>query len=342
MEGLFKEFDNENALRSYPFAAGCVLPSKGSLAIPPGLFVDAAVYPVNPSGVVYLSSVSEDGVFSISDDLGVVMAGKANGDLVELFSISDSERYMGTLMASSGEALSDFANVGAPREYRQEQTAFAASCVFPVVVDGVLDVSVGGTGSVRDSISFANGMSDTMRVSSGIQSGKRTLRFDVLPRPSPPDLNSIKRITCVVDGKTPFRISRSDGVNNVVALSLYGIDRAAVCGAAHRENSFEMSDTCGCEKNIPSGRTLPDTYQSISVDIPYVSHNAFFLVVPDAMGYDNPLSLTLEDGAVSPKTEDPKVVVDGLSAEVAEGEMLDQVSSKAVVLQVPGLSGGTI
>lgn len=342
MEGSFKEFDNENALRAYPFAAGCALPSEGGVAITPNLLVDAALYPVNPSGIVYLSGVSKDGKFSVSDDSGVIMAGEASGDSVELFDASDGERHMGTLVAYSHEALSDFVSFGTDRVYTKEQTAFAASCVFPVVVDGVSGLSVGGTGRISGNLLFANGRSDTIRVSSGIQGGRRTLRFDVLPRPSPPDLNSIKRITCVVDGKTPFRISRSGGINNVVALSLYGIDRAAVCGAAHREDSFEMSDTCGCEKNIPSGRTLPDTYQSISVDIPYVSHNAFFLVVPDAMGYDNPLSLTLEDGAVSPKTEDPKVVVDGLSAEIAEGEMLDQVSSKAVVLQVPGLSGGAI
>lgn len=353
MESLFREFDNENALRSYPFAAGCALPYEGDNAIPAEVFVDAVLYPVNPVGILYLSSVSKDGVFSVSDDSGVIMTGTASGASVEFYDKSDAPRHVGTLMASSELALSEFMNSGAERSYTREETAFASSCVFPVVVDGVTSLSVGGTGKVRgDGLKFTNGNQDAVRVSSRhLGPGRKTLRFDVLPYPDPPDMKSIRRITCVVDGKTPFRISRPEGDGspyNVIALSLAGIDKEVVCAAAHRENAYEMSDTCGCEKDIPSGKSIGDTYQVMSVDIPpneaagrpYGAYNAFFLVVPNTPEYANPLSLTLEDGAIIPKIEDPEVVVDGLSAELAEGEMRDDTSSKAVVLQVPGLSGG--
>ena len=52
MDGIFAEFENENALRSYPFAGGCVPKGEERSEIPSDVFVDAAIYPVNPSGVV--------------------------------------------------------------------------------------------------------------------------------------------------------------------------------------------------------------------------------------------------------------------------------------------------
>lgn len=338
MEGIFKELENENALRSYPFAAGC------STDIPPGVFVDAALYPVNPEGVLYLSGISGTGEFSVSDESGVIMSGTASGSVVELYDTSELSRHVGTLVASSEKALSDFASVGGERSYTSKSTAFAPSCVIPVVVDGVSTVSVGGTGRIAGSVNFANKPTDTIRVSSGQSSdGRSTLRFDILPRPSPPAADSIKRIICVVDGKTPFRIGKTaGGPYNVVILTLDTIDREAVCSAAHREDSFEMADTCECRHTAPTPRTIPDTYQLEEVYIPYSAANAFFLVVPNLAGYVNPLSITLEDGVVAPKTDDVKVVVEGDSATLAEGEMLDSVTSKGVVIQVPGLSGGEI
>jgi hypothetical protein len=357
MEGIFLEFENENALRSYPFAAGCVPPEQGSDAeIPPGVFVDAALYPVNPSGTLYLSSISEDGTYSISDERGVVMSGAASGAAVELYDASDFSRHVGTLVAASEEVLSEFSGRGVLREYSSSETTFAASCVFPVVVDGVSSVSVADSGKVAGHIEFSNMDSDDIRVSSGIAAdGRKTLRFDVLPRIADPGGASIRRIICVVDGRTPFRISRAQGLYNTVILTLDAIDRDTVCSSAHRENSFEMADTCSCngpcKPDMPSKEGIPYAYQIVEVFIPPDadgSHggvrdgadNAFYLAVPNLVGYVNPLSITLEDGAISPKTTEPEVVIDGNNADLAEGEMLDKVLSKGIAIQVPGLSGG--
>ena len=128
-----------------------------------------------------------------------------------------------------------------------------------------------------------------------------------------------------------------------------------VCASVRRENHFEMADTCKCEKDpLPDEESLPEHYHLEEVfippdeddgrpegGIPEGADNAFYIVVPNVMGEGrNPLSITLEDGAVSPRTEDLKVVVQGDSADLAEGEMLDEMTSKGVVIQVPGLSGG--
>ena len=357
MEGIFIEFENENALRSYPFAAGCVPPPLGADAeIPPGVFVDAALYPVNPSGTLYLSSISENGTYSISDSAGVVMTGVASGATVELYDTSEFSRHVGTLVASSAETLSEFSGRGVRREYSESETSFASACVFPVVVDGVVSVSVSGSGKVAGRVGFSNGPSDDVRVSSGVAAdGRKTLRFDVIPRISVPDDASIRRIICVVDGQTPFRIFRNPGMYNSVVLTLDTIDREIVCSEAHRENMLEMFDSCGCDgpcrPEMPRRDEIPYWYKLIEIfippdadrshgGIPEGADNAFYLVVPNMPGYSNPLSVTLEDGIVSPKVTDPEVVVDGNTVELADGAMLDDVTSKGVVLQIPGLTGG--
>lgn len=353
MDGIFAEFENENALRSYPFAEGCVSPDNEDAAIPVGVFVDAAIYPVNPSGVLYLSEISEFRVFRISDGSGVIMEGTAEGRNVEFYDLSGLRRHVGTLVASSEDALSEFAGRGSLREYSQENTAFASACVFPVVIDGVTSISVSESAKTAGAVGFSNSKSDDIRVSSAIKNGRKTLRFDVLPRPGENGSGSIRRIICVVDGQTPFRIDKI--AYNTVRLSLANLDMDTVCSSVHRENHFEMADTCKCDKDpLPDEESLPEFYQLEEVfippdeengqpegGIPEGADNAFYLVVPNIMGEGrNPLSITLEDGAVSPKTEDLKVVVQGDTADLAEGEMLDDMTSKGVVIQVPGLSGG--
>jgi len=357
MEGIFLEFENENALRAYPFAGGRDPSAEGS-AIPDGVFIDAAIYPVNPSGTVYLSSVSEDGLFSVSDGTGVIMTGRPDGASVEFTDLSGLSRPCGVLCASSVDALSEFAHRGYEMRYTADQAAFAASCLFPVSVGGVTSITVGGAGPAAGDVSFVNGADDEVRVSSGtLEDGRKTLRFDVLPRPSAAEDLSVRRVICVVDGQTPFRISKLAPGSNTVALQLEGIDREDVCAAAHRELSFMPADTCSCgegedgpcDKSYEdAGEPLPETYQLEEVFVPPTSENAdgaenaFYLVVPNEVGYANPLSITLEDGVVSPKTTEPEVVVNGMGVELAEGETMDSVTSNAVIIQVPGLSGGAL
>lgn len=350
MDGIFIEFENQNALRLYPFAAGCVRPESEGSEIPAGLFVDAALYPVNPSGTLYLSSISDDGRFSVSDDSGVIMEGSPAGNIVEFRDTTSMSRRVGVMVASSAEELTAFLERGGAREYGPEVTAFAASCVMPVVIDGVVSVNVGDSGMTAGDVSFSNSSTDDIRISSTtMEDGRQTLRFDVLARPGVQESRSIRRIICVVRGNTPFRIVKQ--AYNTVILTLYGIDRDDVCDSVHREDRLEMHDTCKCQGTLPSRKRIPYADQLVEVFIPpdadgseggiaEGSRNAFFLIVPNLLNYRNPLSITLEDGMVSPKLKDPEVSMDGYGVEYAEGAFADDVTSKGVILQVPGLSGG--
>lgn len=353
MEGIFAEFENENELRNYPFAGGCT-PIESEASIPTGIFIDAVFYPINPSGTLYLSSVSAEGVFSISDDSGVIMTGSPSGKTIEFYDLSSFHRHVGTLVSSSEDVLVEFAGLGFDREFPSSYTTFASACVFPVVIDGVISVAVGEAGAATGEVAFSNSRDDVVRVSSGIVDGKNTLRFDIIPRKIVPDESFIKRVICVVDGQTPFRIKKSNISYNTIILTLDSIDKDTVCSYAHRENSFEMADTCGDDKgNNGAPKYIPEIYQLeevfISPDetgeeggLSNGADNAFYLIVPNVSGYINPLSITLEDGIVSPKLENPEVTIDGMEANLVEGASIDNMTSKGVILQVPGLSGGQI
>lgn len=338
MEGVFAEFENENGLRSYPFAGACAAAG----AIPDGLFVDAMLYPVNSRGSLYLSGVSEEGVVSISDGNGVVMTCDApSGRTLEFRDVTPFARHVGTMVAASAKALAEFVGRRIPMSFTPLQTTFAASCTFPVAVDGVTSMDVGGTGPVTGRISFSNGLRDDVRVSTRtLEDGRQTLRFDVVPTASSAGMGSIRKIRCVVDGKTPFRIARLS--DDTVALYLSDIDREVVCSSAHRENSYEMADTCKCNPHDIDPVDPPSVFQEVEIDVSSAGTNAFYLVAPNFTGYSNPISITLQDGLSVPKVVGPDFVKDGENIDLPAEELLDDVSSKGIVLQVPGLSGGQI
>ena len=368
MNGVFLEFENENALRAYPFAAGGSPIDDLDRSIPTDLFVDAALYPVNPQGTLYLAAILEDGTFTVADNTGVIMTGTATGNIVELYDTTPFERHVGTIVALSASALADFAGRGVARAYSREETAFAASCVFPVIIDGVVSVAIPNTGITTGDVKFSNGPDDAIRVSSGMIGANKSLRFDILPRPAVPDESFIKRVICVVDGQTPFRIHKeyatesSDssshdgyGLYNTVILTLDQIDKETVCAAAHREDAYEMADTCECDPPpMPKEDSLPEFYQLEEVfippdpdgtegGVPEGADNAFYLVVPNVLGDGgNPLSITLEDGVAQPRIDPPEANVDGFDVSLADDALIDAVTSKGVVIQVPGLAGGTI
>ena len=342
MNKIFTEFENESALRWYPFASGCTTADTNGERIGTGVLIDAALYQVNPNGTLYLSRIGVDGVVSVSDASSVVMTAtmKAGSSTLEFYDSSGLHRHVGTIVASSYDALASLVNVYEDRVFRQNETAFAASCVFPVVNDGVLSLNVGKTGVVDGTVRFLNGRRDVVRVSAGDGS---KLRFDVIPRPRSVQLDSIKHIYCVVDGKTPFRIMKlpfgdaPEGLGNTVAVYLDNIDRQDICTDARREDTLETRDTCdckddsgGCEPDIDPPEDIPEAYQVEVVDIPNGADGAFYLAVPNMAGYDNPLSITMQDSASQPSVQ---VERQGESA----GISITDGTSKGVVLQVPGL-----
>lgn len=348
MNKLFSEYENENSRRTFPFASGCQVRDTNGEAIGTGILLDAVIYPVNSTGIVYLSRIDTDGTVSISDDTGVIMQAKQEygASELEFYDLSSLHRHVGTVVASSAEALSTLTTVYEQRRFRPEETAFASSCVFPVQNDGITGLNIGKSGLLDGNVIFSNDENDIVRVSTD-ESGS-TLRFDVIPDAHIVKLTSIQHIFCVVDGKTPFRIHKipflgqdTMSSGNTVALTLDGIERQDVCNNANRENSLEMTDTCKecttdeCHQDPIPPKDIPATYQTEAVDIKSGMDSSFYLAVPNLLGYVNPLSITLDDGMIVPKFDFKLSEADAEADNTSK--VADTVTSKGIVIQVPGL-----
>ena len=335
MNTIFQEFEYENTRRTYPFASGCKVTDTDGIPIGTGILIDAVLYPVNPEGIIYLSSISQDGTVEISDSKGPIMTAhpEKGSDKLEFFETGGVGRHVGTVLASSSDALGVLTNGGKERTFRPDAASFASSCVFPVRNDGVLSLDVSETGVIDGDFAFTNGENDDIRVSTN-ESGNE-LRFDILPHPTGEIPESIQHIYCIVDGRTPFRILKLS--DNTVSVYLDNIDKSVICSNAHRENAFELADTCDCgPKPEPSVVAIPRTYQTAAVDITNNADSAFYLVVPNCTGYDNPMSVTLVDGIQIPKVN-ITTETDKVGRASAEGNFIDDTTSKGAVLQVPGL-----
>lgn len=364
MNKLFTEFENENVLRAYPFASGCTMKDTSGVQIGTGILIDAALYPVNPVGDIYLSKIGVDGTVSISDSRDVIMTATVDGgSILEFYDTSAFRRHTGTIVAASADALAVLTNVYSDRAFQASETMFASSCVFPIVNDGVMSINVGGTGAVDGNVAFANGNEDQVRVSTS--PGGDKLRFDVIPQPHIVQLTSIQHIYCVVDGRTPFRIQKVDlvqdaqtggsessssgsdftGNSNTIALYLDNIDRQDICGNANREDAIVTRDTCGCDgssspctPDIDPPTEIPEVYQVEVVDISNGADGAFYLTVPNMFGYDNPLSITMKDGVVVP-TGDIEITDDANADNLSA--LKTSTPTKGIVLQVPGMAPTT-
>lgn len=358
MSFINPEFENVNSQRGYPFAEGCSQTSEEGMQIGAGAIIDAMLYPVSPSGCLWLSGISGDGVLSVSDDTGVIMQGECEGDRAEMHDMTPLGRHCGTILASSEEAMRAFAFSGMASTFRKEASLFSSSCVCPIPSSGVTSVTLGVSREEGNDIrfggdfSFSNGPSDEVRVSVYSSGGEPSIVFDVIPSVAAESYRPIKEIYCVADGSTPFRIipygfsgaPYTDGFDSV-CVYLDGIDRESVCSAAHREQGFETADACGCEgcsgsqsSSSGSGSSEPAVFQCVAVRMSAdPGTSSFSLVAPDFTGYSNPVSVSISEGKVLPKSGGLEYTVENMSATAGTGITDDSVSDNAVSIQVPGI-----
>ena len=97
-----------------------------------------------------------------------------------------------------------------------------------------------------------------------------------------------------------------------------------------------MADTCDCSPEDPDPVPVPDTYQTEVVDIPNGADSSFYLAAPNFTGYDNPLSLPLDDGEIIPRDE-VEIETDPSGRMAAKDSLADNTTVKSAILQVPGL-----
>lgn len=337
MTTLFPEFENQNQLRRYPFAAGSVFFDTDGVALDTSAFVDAVVYPTNPQGNVRLSAIDyTQGIVEISDDSGVLATGQL-GQYIKLYTVDD-HIPCGSLVANV-----DFVGNNR-REF--EQLYFAAACVIPVNPSGVTGLRINGQILTGD-ITFLTGDHIWPLLSTEISEGvvtKATLSFKITPSTVSNSARGITKVYFYETKGTLFSISPyesdADQIYSV-QMQLRGLYRDDICNAAHREDILDIYDTCEEEKCICSyeGNVIPASEDSLyTFDVVTSGKNAFSLVVPNTPIGVNPLNVQMYDsaGAAPSIIFSPSMTQEEAEAELTKLYNMD-TSAHGLRIQIPGL-----
>jgi hypothetical protein len=340
---IFTEFENENRMRSYPFAEHATLVDvKGKIKLPDDIFVDAMIYPLNPIGTIYISSIDNTtGVLSISDNTGIIAVGNilTDSEEINLYSTSPIRRHAGVIIYNKQYLNGLIFGMLPNAKFNASGLPLAASTVCPIVNNDVLSIVLDGNYMYGD-IKFNNPNTTGINVvTHNNGDGTSTIRFDAIPTYGDVEIFSIKKIYCITAGTTPFNISKYPYENNTMLLTL-SEGRDTICNGVHQETSYMVRDVC--EDPIEPGSYNPRPENNNELIFP-VEHNCFNIVTDDIiLGYENPISITFDDTIL------PSPIISNFDASdnlVDSQDVLDTISlqsrgTKGLKIEIPGLNGG--
>ena len=340
----FAEFENENRLRSYPFAESSSFIATDGYKIDNSYVVDAMIYAYRPDGPVRLTEIDFDTkTITISDNSKVV--GKAsfiNNHKIDFSCVVYKKGQIEYSKPAGSIYVSDefLSGVG---KHTFDSLYFSASCVCPINPHGVEGILIDGnllTGLVhftteRDTVwsYFYTGVD-----------GGRYLGFRVKPkRTSQQPLRLIRNVIVKVEEGSPFVLSRyGDGVQ----VSLGSISREDICSSTtqRRAQDYYESIHDTCEPLASTAETKASTRSSSDSFIVSMKSCAgvFNLLAPDLMSsqssIDNPISISPN---VASKAPTPLNLTPDMSQQEREQALLNSLNAgetgNSVSISVPGL-----
>jgi hypothetical protein len=340
---IFTEFENENRYRNYPFAEHVTCSNVDKTAtLSNDIFIDAALYPLNSKGNVYLSEINNENLtLTISDESGIIATGNIdfNSTKIEFYDTTHIHRHVGVLVYNPKYLAGKIAGVLAYGSFGVDDLAFASSVVCPVKNDGVLSLGINNSLVVGD-VKFESPSGAGLHVvSEPLSEGKTSIRFDAIPAYSEVSIFSIKKIIFVTTGTTPFRVTRyytEPDNDNTVVLTLDKISRDIICSGVHRENNYEIADVC--EDPIPPGEYTPRPEIDEVLELT-PKFNCINIVAADnvPMGYENPVSITFD-------SESSKSSGSISNSEIISSSDVNDVLSadkdkEGLKIEIPGLNG---
>lgn len=309
------EFENENSYRNYPFAGTAEIRSDDGVEFPSDVFVDALLYPVNPSGRMKLDEfVPSENRFSFSDENnenrvdGVIVGNR--GDLTQ------DGRPAGTVVFGSGLKR----EVGSGRKWSFSNLWVSSRCVVPVPGPVVFDIefegqnvkTVGGFVTVRGEKRLkAIGGSKTI---DGVE--YQTMRFDFKQKSTREETDKDDKLyikSIVIVRKPGSMLDFTGGglyspgsipVTCCAHLFLRGLSREDICFQANREEAVsKVFDTCvGGDSDIPDICPVVEDDPETRDKVRSVYDMHVFLTTGDYIGWRNALKITPINGSIEPNT----------------------------------------
>lgn len=299
-EVRYAEFEDINCGRRYPFSESSTMEDTDGATFPDDVFVDAVLYPLNPSGPLRMSAFDPARGIVISDGSSEIAEGplSAGMDTVNVF---QGGRLAGRLVAGPGfdrEVLS-------MRPRRFDGTAeFSPASECPVSFGGVTSVSFPSSGlsvSGWGQLVLA-GKGRLAAMSSRRSDGEYDVFFNV-DDPSDDGTDGdgdtyVREIHVVTSGKTLLRAD-PEGTNGAYLWLVNpdfspsgdekaGIDRDDVCSRAHMRDEVQVvRDTCVSE----GGSCNPETPLEDMGEHFVIRGDGVWLYTYDLSDYLNPIRI---------------------------------------------------
>jgi len=178
---VFPEWRRQNETTRYPFAATATLAHGSGRSIPPGVFLDAALYPVgHAAGGLHLARVAVS-FRTLGLSVGTPAAPDAavgsvdlDGPPADQVALADRHGRPAGVLVVDGRRLAGLRSWGVGvYDFEPEQTEFCASCVFPTPEAGVRGVRLDDGSFFAGDVWLVGGDGVVLRVEDGVVPGPR-------------------------------------------------------------------------------------------------------------------------------------------------------------------------
>ena len=184
---FFTEYGNQNSSRKYPFLDDALMRDTDGIELPVDFIVDAALFPLDIAGPVYLKTLDPGAYVLVFADAAtgapVAMAewepGAAVADVVET---GPYARSIGTIVL--GDGVADVFRGRGERTFLPGATTLCPAACVPVLQAGVRGFLLPSGALVTGDVVFAG--ENGVTVTSYNDNGRPTIRFDINGVP-PPD-----------------------------------------------------------------------------------------------------------------------------------------------------------
>ena len=281
---VFDEYRNQNAKRVYPFVDDATMTSDETFKLPPDFLIDAFLYPIDLSGVLYLSKIdTANGAIEFADTdtndvQGTATYTKASTSAV-VYDNSGYEREIGVLVFGAGLSMLPAAGV---LNFQPEATALVPATFVPMNQAAVRGFVFANSGLYTGDVVLAGGLGVSVYTHDNI------VKVDAIGAPvaSSDECELGPPIRCIrfkFDPDTPFALAQYDSEGTLV-ITTRNLDLADLCPPG----PAPVTAPSPCEK--PAAPHKEPTSHYPAGDLLICATAGRIEIVPASTGsYDNPI-----------------------------------------------------
>jgi hypothetical protein len=341
---LLTEYENQNRRRHYPFVDNATMKDDDGMALPADFLVDAHLYPLDPSGGVYIAKITGGTTIQFADTVTRAVLGEAvyskGAATAEVMEPGIYGRQVGLLVFGPGVA--DIIRGRGQRTFQPEATTLTPTAYTPIKQVGVRGIRLADGTLITGDISFEG--RDGVMITSRIDGGKHILRFDVLG--VPPNMEDCGEdpliCTIVVERASGSRFVTSKYDDYTLALTANGLTLDDICEAGNARRRRDDTDPCGAPSE-PSVPTPPGDETTHRFEICDMRVGTFMIVTPSTVGNRNPIVVRPLEVSTMPNrlTLPPVTTIDDATA-AAERFCSPEVISGGLIMGFQGIGKGQL